>query len=635
MHGFLFQAFVYLCAAVVSVPIANRLGFGSVLGYLLAGAVIGPHVMGLVGGSGQDVMHYAEFGVVMMLFLIGLELEPARLWRLRNSIIGMGGAQLLGTVVLAGAGAMFLGMEVKTSLAVGLILAMSSTAIVLQSLKEKGLDKTQGGQGAFSILLFQDIAVIPILAVLPFLAIKSTTSGAGAQAVQSAHAVGVASLPPWLQALAVSGAVLAIVVGGRFFTRPVFRFIAGSGLREMFTAAALMLVIGIALLMESVGMSAALGTFLAGVVLADNEYRHELEGDIEPFKGLLLGLFFISVGAGVDFPFIWADPLIIVSMVLGVMILKLIVLFIIGRAFKMPLGENMLLSISLCQVGEFAFVLLSLAGAQHVLQPDTIRSLIAVVALSMLVTPPLLMLCEKVIMPRFQSKTPPQPMDKIDNEEAPVILAGFGRFGNTVGRILLANGIKVTILDLNPSLIDMVRRVGLKAYYGDASRLDLLHAAGVQTAKIMILALDSTQKTREITHTMRKHFPHVKIIARTRGRDETYQLMNEGHKDLFQETFGSALNMGETALRRLGFRAFQAQRAVRTFRHHDEDAMQELAKRFGDEKAYLSFVREKIEESEALLRDSALLSKEVDHGWDNDALRNSYKKSGTPERDES
>ena len=611
-HSPLLQAFIYLAAAVVAVPISKRLGFGSVLGYLLAGILIGPHLLGWAGHSG-DVHSFAEFGVVMMLFLIGLELQPRLLWSLRVPILGLGTLQVTATAVAAAAGAMALGIPWKASVAIGLTLAMSSTAIVLQSLHEKGLDKTAGGRSGFSVLLFQDIAVIPILALLPLLAASSAPA---------AHAEGVGALSPGLQAVAVLGAVAAVIAAGRFLARPVFRFIAGSRLREVFTAFALLLVVGITLLMESVGMSPALGAFLAGVVLADSEYRHELESDIEPFKGLLLGLFFITVGAGVDLPYIGSHPLRLAGLVAGIMALKALVLLGLGRAFSLAPSQRVLLALSLCQVGEFAFVLLGITGELGVLTDSLIRPLVAATAISMAATPPVLILLEKVILPRFAAKPKDKPeMDAIEDEGAEVIIAGYGRMGNMVGRLLQVNGISTTVLEHNPEVVDVVRKLGLKAWYGDASRLDLLHSAGAERAKVMVLAIDDAAKTLEIVETVRKHFPHLKLIVRAREREDGYALVNMGIKSVHRETFGTSLEMGFEAMRMLGVRGHHAHRAVHAFRTHNEEAFRDLAAHWGDRKTFMAMLRGKIQEADALLKHDGRVNTEVDAAWDNTALR--------------
>lgn len=612
---FFFQAFVYLLAAVVSVPIAKRLGMGSVLGYLAAGVVIGPNLLGWIGQEGHDVMKFAEFGVVMMLFLIGLELKPSLLWKLRLPILGMGGAQVAGTAFLLGEAALVFGLSWKMALATGFILAMSSTAIALQTLQEKGLVKTPGGEASFSVLLFQDISVIPILAILPLLATGQVNASS-----HSSH--GIASLPAWAQVLAVLGAVTAIVGAGRFLLRPLFRVIASTGLRELFTATALLLIVGIALLMEFVGMSPALGAFLAGVVLAENEYRHELEGDIEPFKGLLLGLFFISVGASIDFHFILRHPFLVALGVLGVMSVKFGFLFGLGRVFGVRGNAALLFAVALSQVGEFAFVLLSLSEQQGVLTSHETKPLVAIVALSMALTPPLFLIYDRFLSAKLSGKKGEEKeADAIENDEAPVIIAGFGRMGNLIGRLLRANGISTTVLDLNPDEVDRVRKVGLKAHYGDASRLDLLRAAGAEKARLLILAIDAPDKAVEIAEIVRRHFPKIQILARARDRFDAYAFFKLGIDGVFRETFGTAIDMGYEALKRLGFRSNRARRAALLYKKHNEDMLRELAAHWGaDKKNYFQILRYKISQEEGMLRDKTA-DAEVDRAWDNTTLR--------------
>lgn len=614
--SFLFQAFVYLAAAVVTVPIARRLGLGSVLGYLLAGAAIGPYALGLVGGGADaGVMHVAEFGVVMMLFLIGLELKPALLWRLRVPVLGMGGAQvLLTTGAVFGIGAAF-GLPWRPALALGLVFSMSSTAIVLQSLQERGWLKLRGGQASFSVLLFQDLAVIPILALLPLLATQR-----GPEVIH-ARAGFIGSLPAWQQGLAVLAAGALVLLGGRFLARPLFRFIAAARTPEVFTAAALSLVIGIALLMQAVGLSPALGAFLAGVVLAESEYRHELEGDIAPFKGLLLGLFFLSVGASIDFPFIGARLHWILGATLAVVALKLLVLLAVGKAFRRTWPDAFLFGVALSQVGEFAFVLLALADALNVLSPIWTRGAVAVTALSMVTTPPLLMLLSRASRRRRRETATARAMDVIE-PEAPgkVILAGFGRMGNVIGRFLQANGVPTTVLDVDAELVDGVRKVGLKAWYGDASRLDMLRAAGAEQAELLILTLADTAKVKAIGDLARQHFPHLKILVRSKRRVDAYELINAGFDHVYRETLGTSLDMGADALRMLGFRAYHARRAALAFRKHNETALRDLAGYWGG-KNYFEMLRAKIEEAETLVRGGAPLRDQVDAAWDNESLR--------------
>jgi monovalent cation:proton antiporter-2 (CPA2) family protein len=613
MHsdGFFFQAFVYLTAAVLSVPIAKRLGLGSVLGYLIAGAVIGPFVLGLVGAEGQDVMHFAEFGVVMMLFLVGLELQPSLLWRLRGPILGMGGLQVgLTTLAISGL-AMALGLDWRPALAIGMTLALSSTAIVLQSLNEKGLMKTPGGQGCFSVLLFQDIAVIPILALMPLLA-----AGDPSAAADTGHATAIAHLPGWQQGLIVAGLIAAIIGGGRLLMRPLFRFIAATRLREIFTAAALLLVVGVTLAMQSVGLSPALGTFLSGVVLAESEYRHELETDIEPFKGLLLGLFFISVGASIDFELLRQQPGFIAGLVATLVLVKMVLLFALGRIFKLAHPENSLFSFALAQGGEFAFVLFSFATQNQVLSSEVANPLVAVVALSMAVTPLLMIIDEKLIQPRFATAKESREADTID-EESPVIIAGFGRFGHIVGRLLKANGVSTTVLDLDPEQIDTLRRFGLKVFYGDAGRLDLLHAAGAGKAKLLLLAIDDPEHANQIATQVRHHYPHLEILARASSLHHSYELLHVGVDQVFRETLDSALDMGVESLKRLGFRSYQAHRAARLFKRHETQTVHELYELWEDKSAYYERAGERVTELEQLLQeDERDFPDSADHAWE-------------------
>ena len=621
MHGqgFFFQAFVYLAAAVIAVPLAKRLGLGSVLGYLIAGMAIGPFGLGLIGEEGQDVMHFAEFGVVMMLFLIGLELQPALLWRMRGPILGMGGLQvLLSTTLIAGIGA-FAGLVWNEAIAVGLILALSSTAIVLQTLAEKGLINTDGGQSAFAVLLFQDIAVIPMLAVLPLLAV-----GPSASAAEHGEHGGtlVDGLPAWGQTLSVLLAVVAIVIGGRYLIRPVFRFIAQTRQAEIFTAAGLLLVIGIALLMTQVGLSPALGTFLAGVVLAESEYRHELEADIEPFKGLLLGVFFIAVGASVDFALIAAEPGSISAIVGTLIAVKLLVLLCIGRLFRMGQDQNLLFSFSLAQGGEFAFVLFSFAAQQGVLDTSTTQRLVAAVAISMAVTPLLMLLNEKLLQPRLGTRERESRSADVIEEQNPVIIAGFGRVGGIVGRFLTANGISATVLEFDSDHVEVLRKLGLKVFYGDASRIDLLRAAGAEHAKVMLLAIDDHDKIMQMVETIRAQFPNLKLLVRARGRLEAYALIEEGIDHVYRETFETSLRMGVDALEALGTRAHRAHRAAQRFRRHDEASLLALAGMQHDRNQYITAAREHMQILEStLVQDLEERGEGGDDGWDAESLR--------------
>jgi monovalent cation:proton antiporter-2 (CPA2) family protein len=561
-------------------------------------------------------MHFAEFGVVMMLFLIGLELQPAKIWKLRGPIIGMGGLQVGLTAALIMIVGIYFGLQWQTALAIGLTLALSSTAIVIQTLNEKGLLKTDGGQNAFSVLLFQDIAVIPILAILPLLAV--TGSSNTVHATDTYHSIKwIEGLPIWGQTFVVLGVVLLIILAGKYLINPSFRLIAQTRLRELFTVAALLLVISIALLMKQVGLSSALGTFLAGVVLAQSEYRHELETNIEPFKGLLLGLFFIAVGASIDFKLIAGSPLLITELVAALIILKLAVLFIIGKIFKMSLDNNFLFTFSLAQSGEFAFVLFSFAVQNNVLDSRITNPLIASVAVTMAMTPLLMLINEKLIQPRFGTKEKEEKeSDKIE-EKSKVIIAGFGRVGSTVGRFLQAHGVQATYLDIDPDNVDLLRKMGLHVYYGDASRSELLHAAGADEAHLLIVAVDDPKKTYEIVETAKKNFPKLDIIARTNSWFDSYDLFDLGVEDIYRETLDSSLRMAADALGKLGERKYHIYRAVKTFRKHDEKYLHELASMRHDRKELIREAKQRIENIENLLiAEMENIGKDKDLGWD-------------------
>ncbi|WP_207492832.1 monovalent cation:proton antiporter-2 (CPA2) family protein [Aridibaculum aurantiacum] len=616
-HSFLFQAMIYLAAAVVFVPIARRLGLGSVLGYLFAGIIIGPAVLGFLGDGGADIMHVAEFGVVMMLFIIGLELEPQLLWKLRTSILGLGELQVLVSAAFIGAIAMALGLAWQPALAIGMTLSLSSTAMVLQTMQEKGLMKTVAGQSSFSVLLFQDIAVIPMLAILPFLA--TGTSGVSS----SDHSPTLVSgQPAWAQTLIVVTSVIFVIFLGRYIMRHVFRIIAQTRIRELFTASALLLIVGIAVLMTQVGLSPALGTFLAGVVLANSEYKHALESDIEPFKGLLLGLFFISVGASIDFNLIASQPIMILSIVAAMMVIKALVLALVGKLFKLAFDQNMLFALALSQAGEFAFVLFSFTLQEGILPAALVSTLIAVVAISMALTPLLLLVHERFIQPYIGTKeTESSRSADTVNERNPVIIAGFGRFGNVTGRFLQANGIGTTVLDIDSERVDLLRKFGFKVYYGDATRPDLLAAAGANEAKLLIITLSDPAKVLEMVETVKKYFPNLRVLARAYDRGDTYQLMDEGMLHIYRETLDTSLRMGVDAMSLLGHRKYHAQRAARTFLKHDERALKKLAAVRGDQKEYINVAREVIEELETFIQSDRQNAKlQLDEGWDGDSL---------------
>ena len=559
MTGYFLQAFIYLAAAVIMVPLAKRLGLGSVLGYLMAGVLIGP-VFGLVGSETSTIQHFAEFGVVMMLFLVGMELEPKALWNMRHRLMGLGGLQVGLTIAAITGLALAFTLPFGVSLTIGLIFALSSTAIVLQTFNEKSLTKTSGARNAFSVLLFQDIAVIPMLAFIPMLAIpelvEQSQTLAGSVNQPKNYSL-VAHLPRWAYGLAVIAAIAFVVVGGHFLSRPLFRYIAASGLREMFTATALLLVIGIAALMSLVDLSPALGTFLAGVVLANSEFRHELESNIEPFKGLLLGLFFITVGAGINFVILSDNLLVVASITLGLMLIKALILYGLARVFNISGSDRWLFALSLAQAGEFGFVLLSFAQQHHVLPTELVQLLSLPVALSMFLTPGLFILFEKVIAPHFSAAQNEQVADEID-EQGSVIIAGSGRFGQIINRLLVSNHIATTMLDYNASRIELMRSINIKSYFGDATQPDLLHTAGIEEVKLLVVAIDQPERAKALVRHVKMTYPHVKILARAFDRGQSYELEKAGADHVISETFYSALEMGKQALINIGMSPFLA-----------------------------------------------------------------------------
>ncbi|MGF1476859.1 MAG: monovalent cation:proton antiporter-2 (CPA2) family protein [Geminicoccaceae bacterium] len=594
--SFLNQAFIYLIAAVIAVPIAKRLGLGSVLGYLLAGVAIGPFGFTFVGSDTEEILHFAEFGVVMMLFLIGLELNPRVLWKMRVPILGMGGAQLGLSAAALALATVLLGWPVQGAIAIGLILALSSTAIVLQTLQERGLSSSQAGRASLSILLFQDVAVIPIIALLPLLG----------RSLVGLDGLGTASQPRWDEALLVGGIIFGIITVGHYVVRPLFRVIAELRLRELFVATALLVVIAAALATKAVGMSPALGTFLAGVVLADSEYRHELESDIEPFKGLLLGLFFISVGAGIDFALLADQPMMIAQLTIVLVTVKAIILFLIARLFGFDWRQRWLLTLSLAQGSEFAFVLLVYAADNWVISQNTADLLVVVVAVSMAVSPLLMLIDSKFIGPRsrFVRAGDEDREGPHDADDAPVIIAGYGRFGMIVGRFLNANGVATVVLDQDVSQIDQLRRFGMKVFYGDASRLDLLIAAGAERAKLVVLAMDDADRVTEAAKSLKQRFPELTVMARAYDRRHAFELLQLDVDLIVRETFGSALDLGQEALKALGASPIRARRAAQLFKDYDEQTVRQLATLWsdGDEKVYLRRAHERARELEQLIQ---------------------------------
>jgi monovalent cation:proton antiporter-2 (CPA2) family protein len=612
-ENLLLQALVYLTAGVVAAPIAKRLGLGSVLGYLIAGIVVGPFALSLVGEQ-EDVMKFAEFGVVILLFMIGLEVRPALLWSMRKTIFGLGGAQVLVTALAIAACSLAFGLNWKTALAVGFVLAMSSTAIVLQTLDEKGLRQGPVGRAAFGVLLLQDLSIIPLFALLPLLATAPVQLTA-----ESAHSTSlIADLPAWLQTLAVLGAVAIVVGAGRYLVQPLFRYIAQARLREIFTASALLIVVGVAVLMQSVGLSPALGAFLAGVVLAESEFRRELETDIEPFRGLLLGLFFLTVGATIDFGLILKQPLLLVGIVLGLMTLKFLVMFglaLIGGATTRAAAA---VAVALAQGGEFAFVLLTFTVGAGVIEPELAALLTAAVAVSMALTPLAMLGYERIASAMDVGVPDVAKADPVfDNAEPDIIIAGFGRFGQITGRLLGANGFSSTVLDADIEQIDLLRRFGRPVHYGDATRLDLLRAAGAERARMLIVALDDQEKTTELVERARQAFPNLTIIARAYDRRHAYDLLANGADAVERETFESALSLGVTALRSLGFRAHRAHRAADYFRRHDRRTFEELRPKWGQTEAYMLASRDAAQTMDKLLAaDLERMKPGAADGWD-------------------
>lgn len=614
MTDFLLLAFTFLFAGVFAVPIASKLGLGSVLGYLIAGIAISP-LLALMNVDVVSIQHFAEFGVVMMLFLVGLELEPKLLWSMRHKLLGLGGGQVGLTTLAVMAVGMAFGLQWSVALAVGLVFALSSTAIVLQTLNEKGLMKSDGGQSSFSVLLFQDIAVIPMLALIPLLALpdlmdtatdaahhvapsthvetvtadnhaSSTTQDTSqstphGEADAKDHSAGpslVDGLSGWQTAIVTIAAIATVGLAGNFLTGPLFRFIAGAELRELFTATALMMVIGIALLMSLVGLSPALGTFLAGVVLANSEYRHELESDIDPFKGLLLGLFFMTVGASINFGLLYENLTTIFGLTLGLMALKVGVLLVLAKIFKIEGSDRWLFALGLAQAGEFGFVLLTFTVANSVIPSALADQLLLVVALSMLLTPALFILYDRVIAPMYAKGQDRE--DDVIEENNHIIIAGHGRVGGVVSRMLKGAGYTATLIDYSAKQLNMLSKFGVSAYYGDATRPDLLHSAGIAEAKLLIIAIDDKDQITGLVKYANQNYPHLHVIARAKDRNHVYDLYAAGCRDIIRETYDSSIRMGRSAFQVLGATPDQAERMKITYDLFDRDAMVAVAEHY-------------------------------------------------------
>ena len=615
----LFEAIVFLAGAIICVSIAKRLGLSSVIGYLLAGVLIGPYVLGFIGEEGQDILHFAEFGVVVMLFLIGLEIEPKNFWNMRKTIVGMGGIQVGGTMLLSYILFAALGFDWKVALVISMAVALSSTAIALQTIKEKGLMNTTFGTSSFSILLFQDIIVIFMLGFIPLLVDsehKTSTEN------HSEHANLLENLPVGLQTLAIILSVVLIIVAGRYLIVPMLRKVAKTGVRELLIAAALLIVFGISFLMEYVGISPALGAFLGGVVLSNSEFKHELESTLEPFKNLLLGLFFMAVGASINFIVIAKSPLTIGGILLAIIVLKAVVLFITGHIFKLKLDQKLLLTFSLAQIGEFAFVLLSFAFGLNILEQEQMDMMLVITALSMSITPIISMINERLILPKIGTKESiKRPMDHIAKSQK-IILVGFGHFGSTIGRFLRSHGVEATILDHDSNRVDFLRKMGFEVYYGDATRLDLLESAGIAEAKIIICATNKLSVSKAISKIVKEKYPHVEFMIRTKNRYDAYELLNLGHQNIYRESLETSLTLAKDVLSKMGFRKYTLTRQVQNFIKYDEDSLRRLASEPKREDDYIFKAKKELEQQEKFLNEDFKRGVvDYDNHWDSEHIR--------------
>ncbi len=587
MENLLLQASIYLGAAVLVVPFAVRWGLGSVLGYIAAGILMGP-VLGLAGAATHDLQQVAEFGVVLMLFLIGLELEPKTLWEMRHKLLGMGGAQIALTALAVAYALWGIGQIWSVALVLGLLLSLSSTAIVLQSLQEKNLMRSAGGRSAFSVLLMQDMALIPILALIPLMAlpeiqgplaaqfgIENASDGTVVEGAAEPLISLVQSLPNWAATLLTLAIVAGIVLAGHYLSRPIFRFVHAAKLPEMSTFISLLMVLGIAFMMMLVGLSPALGTFVAGVVLANSEFRHQLEADLRPFKGLLLGLFFMTVGVGIDFGILLRAPFTVIGLTLGLMLIKALVLYAISAAFKLRHSDRWLFSLSLAQGGEFGFVIISFARSEGALPLAAGQMALLVISLSMLLTP-LLFLGNDALNRYFGARKPERAPDVI-NETGQIIIAGIGRFGQVVNRLVRGSGLRTVVLDNDMTTIETMRRFGIKGFFGDPSRPELLEAAGLATAQVMVVAVDDRDTATRIVKFVRGARPDIHIVARARDRVHVYELYQAGANDIVRETFDSSVRAGRYVLENMGFSDYEAAKVSQTFARVDRAAMRDLA----------------------------------------------------------
>ncbi|REC45106.1 monovalent cation:proton antiporter-2 (CPA2) family protein [Chryseobacterium sp. 5_R23647] len=590
---------LFLGVAIIMVPLARKLGLSSVIGYILGGIIIGPYVLRLTGHDVDNIMHASEFGVIMLLFLVGLELEPRKFWEMRKKIVGLGLTQMALTISILFLIFFLAGWKVDRAITIAMCFALSSTAIVLQTLQEKNNLKTTAGEASFSTLLFQDIAVIPILAILPIIANYK------ARHHDNEVQILIQKLPEWLQAGTVIFGVVILILLGRYVFVPFLRYVSKAGMSELLTASSLFLVIGVSELMVAIGLSPALGAFLAGVMLANSEFRHELEAHIDPFKGLLLAVFFVSVGSTMNFNVIAQDPVFIFSTVLVVLAVKFFVLFAIGKFFKIDTPQSLFYAFALSQVGEFAFVLINYASDLYLFDAKMNAQMMAVTAITMCITPILLIINDRLITPKFIKEVPEakSAFDILDNNisQKKIIIVGFGHFGSTVGRLLKANKISATVLDRDSDRVKLLRSYGFKVYYGDATRIPVLRAAGIEEAEILVLCLDDPDDNRFVAELVREQYPDVKIFVRAKNRIDAYAYLDNGIDNIYRETLGTAVDMAVDVLQETGMRKYAARRLGQRFMAIDKASIRKLAKSKDDEDIRLFTTKEILQREEDLL----------------------------------
>ncbi|MBO6184378.1 MAG: cation:proton antiporter [Chryseobacterium sp.] len=590
---------LFLGVAIIMVPLARKFGLSSVIGYILGGIIIGPYVLKLTGNDVDGIMHASEFGVIMLLFLVGLELEPRKFWEMRKKIVGLGLTQMILTISILFLIFIWAGWKVDKAIAIAMCFALSSTAIVLQTLQEKNNLKTSAGEASFSTLLFQDIAVIPILAILPVIANYK------ARHHDNEVQILIQNLPEWLQAATVIFGVAILILLGRYVFVPFLRYVSKAGMTELLTASSLFLVIGVSELMVAIGLSPALGAFLAGVMLANSEFRHELEAHIDPFKGLLLAVFFVSVGSTMNFNVIAQDPVFIFSTVFVVLAVKFFVLYAIGKFFKIDTPQSLFYAFALSQVGEFAFVLINYASDLYLFNAEMNAQMMAVTAITMCITPILLIINDKLITPKFIKEIPEvkSDFDILDGSisQKKIIIVGFGHFGSTVGRLLKANKISATVLDRDSDRVKLLRSYGFKVYYGDATRIPVLRAAGIEEAEILVLCLDDPDDNKFVAELVREQYPNVKIFVRAKNRIDAYEYLDKGIDNIYRETLGTAVEMAVDVLQETGMRKYAARRLGQRFMAIDKASIRKLAKSKDDEDIRLFTTKEILQREEDLL----------------------------------